>query len=135
MENPVAKWLNSQEKEILEQLAIQAATLSPEDLKKQSKDHVEAARNARAENGFANIALADAIHHVICEVFDKWPTLDAEAQYWLKGAVAYFVFDNDEVQDFGSPIGLEDDVEVLNACLDFAGLYELFLVPEDYDHV
>ena len=134
MENPVAKWLNPQETEILEQLAMQAAALSTEELKKQSAGHVEAANKAKAGNAAVNVALAYAIHNVICKVFNQWSDIDAAAQYWLKGAVAYFIFDNDEVNDFGSPIGLEDDVEVLNACLDFAGLYELSLNPEDYDY-
>ena len=39
------------------------------------------------------------------------------------------------IQDSGelSPIGFEDDNEVLNACLRLAGRDDLCLKPEDYD--
>ena len=40
----------------------------------------------------------------------------------------------DDESDHLSPIGFEDDAEVLNACLRFANLPELCLKTEDYDH-
>ena len=46
-----------------------------------------------------------------------WDRLPQHARPWLKGAMAYFAAADDDVPDFGSPIGFEDDCEVLNACL------------------
>lgn len=43
--------------------------------------------------------------------------------------------ENDDEPDFTSPIGFEDDTEVLNACLRLAQLGALCLHPEDYDDV
>jgi uncharacterized membrane protein YkvA (DUF1232 family) len=57
------------------------------------------------------------------------------AQPWLAGAVHYFTSGSDCEPDFTSPIGFEDDVEVLNACLRLAGLSHLSLKPEEYDEV
>ena len=61
--------------------------------------------------------------------------LATRQQYWLRGAVGYFVSSNDEEPDFDSPIGIEDDVEILNACLQFAELDSLCLRVEDFDDV
>jgi hypothetical protein len=47
----------------------------------------------------------------------------------------YYANADDAEADLTSPIGFEDDVEVLNACLRFARLDELCLNPEDYDDV
>lgn len=52
---------------------------------------------------------------------------------WLAGAILYFAQSNDGEPDLTSPIGFEDDTEVLNACLRFAHLEALCLNPEDYD--
>ena len=54
------------------------------------------------------------------------------SQFWLRAAIYYFAHDDDE-PDFSSPIGFEDDAEVLNACLRLAGRDDLCLKPEDYD--
>jgi uncharacterized membrane protein YkvA (DUF1232 family) len=51
---------------------------------------------------------------------------------WLKGAMLYFVEVDDGDHDFDSPIGFNDDVDVLNACLSMAGLDDLYLNPENF---
>jgi hypothetical protein len=47
----------------------------------------------------------------------------------------YFASCDDDEPDLSSPIGFEDDTEILNACLRFASLDDLCLKVEDYDSV
>lgn len=95
--------------------------------------HLQRARFAAQANPMVNVALAEAIAATYTHLLSCWPTLPNLATPWLKGAMLYFVETDDDAPDFDSPIGFEDDVEVLNACLRMAGLEELCLSPEDFD--
>jgi uncharacterized membrane protein YkvA (DUF1232 family) len=95
--------------------------------------HLQHARFAAQTNPMVNTALAEAIAATFTNLLSRWPTLTDLATPWLKGAMLYFVETDDDDPDFDSPIGFEDDVEVLNACLRMAGLEELCLSPEDFD--
>jgi hypothetical protein len=61
-------------------------------------------------------------------------SLTPSVRNWLAGAILYFYGCDEDEADFTSPIGFEDDTEILNACLKLAGLEELRLNPEDFDH-
>ena len=63
------------------------------------------------------MAIFDAVQSVMTE----WDRLDESLRYWWRGMIVYFCSDDDELNDFRSPIGFEDDAEVLNACLILAG--------------
>ena len=80
-----------------------------------------------------NARLAAAICDVIRSVVADWDNLPIAGQPWLRAAMYYFAHSDDDQPDFTSPIGFEDDAEVLNACLRFAEREELCLKPEDYD--
>ena len=80
-----------------------------------------------------NVRLAEAIIVQFMTATDHLSQLPTNEQYWLAGAMLYFSTLDDSEPDFSSPIGFEDDTEVLNACLRFAGLDQLCLRPEDYD--
>ncbi|MEA5450201.1 hypothetical protein VB780_16595 [Leptolyngbya sp. CCNP1308] len=95
--------------------------------------HLQRAHFAAQANPMVNVALAEAIATTYTHLLGHWPTLTDLAMPWLKGAMLYFVETDDDDPDFDSPIGFEDDVEVLNACLRMAGLEELCLSPEDFD--
>jgi uncharacterized membrane protein YkvA (DUF1232 family) len=84
-------------------------------------------------NRIINLHLATAIVEVIERVVGDWDSLPANARSWMAGAMHYFSKSNDDEPDFSSPIGFEDDAEVLNACLRFAKLDDLCLNVEDYD--
>jgi len=71
----------------------------------------------------------------IQKVLVSWDSLEGPKQYWLAAAIQYFSKSNDDEPDFGSSIGFEDDAEILNACLKFAGLEQLCVNPEDYDEI
>ena len=44
--------------------------------------------------------------------------MSANERSWLGGAVLYFTTSHDVEPDFISPIGFEDDAEVVNACFE-----------------
>jgi uncharacterized membrane protein YkvA (DUF1232 family) len=82
-----------------------------------------------------NVRLAEAICHVIRRVVADWDNLPLSSHSWLRAAIYYFAHCSDDQPDFTSPIGFEDDAEVLNACLRLAGREDFCLNPEDYDDV
>lgn len=95
--------------------------------------HLQRANFAAQANPMVNVALAEAIAAIYANLISRWPSLPTMATPWLRGAMLYFVETDNDDPDFDSPIGFEDDVEVLNACLRMAGLEELCLTPEDFD--
>lgn len=111
----------------------QAGAAPPAELLQEARDHLERARGAYATNRMINVPMAAAICGAIADVVDRWDTLLPNARSWLAGAVLYFAKCNDDEPDFSSPIGFEDDTEVLNACLRFANQDDLCLNVEDYD--
>lgn len=86
------------------------------------------------KNPLINLRLATAICDRLENVAGTWDDLSPEARFWLGGAIIYFTISDDDESDHLSPIGFEDDAEVLNACLQLANLPELCLKIEDYDH-
>lgn len=80
-----------------------------------------------------NVRLASAIVSVLELVVSDWDSMQGNARWWMRGAMHYFATSDDDEPDFQSPIGFEDDAEILNACLTFAGRNDLCLNVEDYD--
>ena len=117
----------------LSRLAEQAAVNSPNELIRLVRDHLEDTRAAYNTNRVVNLRLATAIFETIEKVISQWDSLTAEHRDWLTRAFLYFASSDDDEPDFQSPIGFEDDTEVLNACLRFAKLNDLCLSVEDYD--
>ena len=119
----------------LNQCAEEGAHLQPQEMLQKACQHLENATSAADANRLINIRLANAILEVIQKVCDQWGRLSDAHRYWLAGAMLYFSSGNDDEPDFSSPIGFEDDTEVLNACLRFANLSHLCLKVENYDDV
>ncbi len=124
--------LNHSEREILQTLAHIAASQSIPTILAAVDRHQSDARLASATNGMINMPLMDAlaktIHQALGRVSDN-----RDHVLWLKAAALYFVHCDDDEHDFDSPIGFDDDTEVLNACLRFCGMHELCVKIEDYD--
>ena len=113
--------------------ANRASQLTIAELQQAAQGHLQDAAQARQQNRWVNLRLATALCDAIRNIALAWETLPPGARNWLAGAILYFASSDDEEPDFASPIGFEDDVEVLNACLRFAHLDRLCLNPEDYD--
>lgn len=119
----------------LSELMDEASDVTPQELLSEARAHLEAARSAHASNRMINLRLATAVVETIGRAIDQWGSVSALSRSWLIGAICYFSRSDDDEPDFSSPIGFEDDVEVLNACLRFAKLSDLCINVEDFDDV
>jgi uncharacterized membrane protein YkvA (DUF1232 family) len=113
--------------------AGRSEAMSSDDLLSAARQHLEQTRAAHARNRMINVRLASAIVNVLGGVVGTWDTINGKAGWWLRGAMYYFAISDDDEPDFQSPIGFEDDAEILNACLRFAGRDDLCLNVQDYD--
>jgi uncharacterized membrane protein YkvA (DUF1232 family) len=119
----------------LSALANDASCHTPTDILKEAQCHLEKVRKAYAQNHMINLRLATALCETIAEAARRWEMISENQRSWLAGAFMYFVTRNDDEPDFSSPIGFEDDTEVLNVCLRFAQLDDLCVDVEEYDDV
>jgi uncharacterized membrane protein YkvA (DUF1232 family) len=118
----------------LSDCAQHAEAILPQDLLTAAKQHLDRTRAAHAANRLVNVRLAAAIVGVLEELFRSWSSLGSNQAWWLRGAMHYFATSNDDEPDFQSPLGFEDDTEILNACLKFIGRNDLCLNSEDFDN-
>ena len=118
----------------LSECANEAEATLPQDLLSAARQHLDRTRAAHAANRLVNVRLAAAIVGVLEELFLTWSSLGSNQARWLRGAIHYYATSNDEEPDFQSPLGFEDDAEILNACLRFIGRKDLCLNSEDYDN-
>ena len=125
--------VNRRQLELLENCVNCALERGLDELMREAERHLEAARQARQTSAFVNVPLAAALHQSLKSMAAQFDSLPRIAQPWLLGMIAYFSTKHDEETDFDSPVGFEDDAEVINACLRMAGLDHLCVTPEDYD--
>jgi hypothetical protein len=114
--------------------ATTAEKMSPQDLSRFVNRHVQETELAFIQNRMVNARLAKAIAEVAERILQDWESFTIDQRYWLGGAIYYFADSRDNEHDFNSPIGFEDDAEVLNVCLAFANRPALCIAVEDYDH-
>ena len=104
-----------------------------DEMKAKTDQYFITIKKAHEKNSIVNVNLAAAIVDSIHCVCLDWKTIPEIARPWCKGMIQYFIETNDDENDLKSPIGFDDDAEVLNACLKFAGRPELCVNPEEYD--
>ena len=97
--------------------------------------HLEIIRAAHKTNPMINVRLAQAILAALEKTVAGWQSLPPHSHPWLKAAMHYFAVLEDDEPDLTSPIGFEDDAEILNACLRLAGKEEWSINPAEYDDV
>lgn len=127
--------LTDQQLDRLTVCAKHASKLALEDLQAVAQRHLQDTIAAHQNISLVNLSLAQALYGTIQQLATHWHTLRPEARYWSAGAILYFAKSDDDEPDFTSPIGFEDDAEVLNACLRLARHDDLCLHPEDYDDI
>lgn len=127
--------LTQKEFALLTQCANKTAAVAPAELLSRASDHLEKIRRAHTKNAFINLKLAEAVCLVFNTVIQAWEDLPFHSHGWLKGMMDYFSISSDLESDFTSPIGFDDDVAIMNACLKLAGREDLCLNPEDFDDV
>lgn len=79
------------------------------------ESHVALLQDAAADDEFVEIDLGRAVADVLRQLIADIDGLSEEERQLLAAAVEYFVLAGDVDDDVRSPIGLEDDVRVVNA--------------------
>jgi hypothetical protein len=127
------KGLMNSEFEILMKCCKEAASLPVLELKNRADSYLDRIKEAHMKNSIVNMKLAGAIVSSIHTVCEDWETIPDAAKSWCKGMIQYFARIDDDENDLASPIGFDDDADVLNACVKFAGRPDLCVDPEEYD--
>ena len=127
--------LTQKEFDLLNSCVKDASSLTPTGLLERAARHLEKIREAQRRNAYVNLKLAEAIYNNFQIVVNDWDLLPQASYPWLQGMMYYFALSSDLEDDFISPIGFDDDVEIMNACLRFADREDLCLNPEDFDDV
>ncbi len=117
--------LTKKELELLTNCANEVSETSPVDLLKKAGEHLEKAQHAYADNVFVNFQLAETIYHTFETIVEQWENHPEPSRPWLRGMIRYFTLSSDLEDDFTSPIGFDDDVDIMNACLKLAGREDL----------
>ncbi len=79
--------------------------------------HLARVHAAAEDNEFVDAAEAHRLHARLRDALRAWSSFDAEQRRTLSEAVAYLVRTDDQEDDLRSPIGFEDDAEVVEAAL------------------
>ncbi len=119
---------------VLNEYAFRADSVTVEQLRKKVDRHLEQTQTAHSRNRLVNLRLATALTTISHQILEQWETIAESSRSWLGGAILYFAESNDEEPDFTSALGFEDDANIMNACLRYAGLQDLCINTEDYDH-
>ena len=127
--------LTEKEFSLLTRCSNEVSGLSPMELLNLAEEHLEKVRRAHSKNIFINFKLAKEIFNTFRVVTTQWGNLPKHSYPWLRGMMRYFTLSTDLESDFTSPIGFDDDVDIMNACLKLAGREDLCLNPEDFDDV
>lgn len=135
MSNFFPEGLTTSEFGSLSRCARQVADIPLADLLQEAENHVQCAREASEQNCMVNVAMAEGLLAVIKQLAEDWSRIPPHAEQWCKGMIRYFTISDDDEDDFSSPIGFDDDAEVINACLRLAGRSDLCINSEDFDDV
>ncbi|WP_214370455.1 hypothetical protein [Pseudonocardia sp. H11422] len=90
---------------------------TPEALIAQLERHLAEVRRAADDNEFVDVAQAEHLHLQLRRAVTGWADLDDGQRAILSEAVRYFVQTDDEENDLHSPIGFDDDAEMVEAAL------------------
>lgn len=132
MEPRIPRGLTREEMDVLTD-CLARNDLSAEEMLAEAENHLARAREAYQSNIMINVRLAEAIVEVFRTIVSEWEALPEGTEKWCLGMICYFSMGEDEIDDFESPIGFEDDAEVVNACLKMIGRDDLCITPETYD--
>ena len=124
--------LNHHEQGMLKALVDVAGDRSHAAILNAIERHQAEAQAAAANNAMVNAPLVSALAQALRQGLERTAG-DTKLSRWIKAAALYFIHSDDDEHDFDSPIGFEDDAEVVNACLRFCGLDDLCVRVEDYD--
>lgn len=86
-------------------------------LRSRLHEHLALARRAAQDNEFIDLRRAEELHAVLGRALDAFPDLNADQRRELVNAIDYLVRVDDDEDDLRSPIGFDDDAEIIEATL------------------
>ena len=125
--------LSAKQAKLLQKLIATVDPRSPQTYLEEARQHLQDVRTEHKKNDEVNIRLATALFSTFEEIVEQWAQIPDNALAFLCAAMRYFASCEDEVRDYDSNLGFEDDTEVLNSCLELAGLSDFQLEPAHYD--
>jgi hypothetical protein len=125
-------YLNHHEQGMLSALAEMAGTRSHQDVRESLAQHAAWLQVQAETNTMINMSLARALAATLDQALLKTRNSPDHGR-WIKAAACYFIHVDDDENDLASPIGFDDDAEVVNACLRHVGLGNLCVKIEDHD--
>jgi len=131
-DDPFLKGIPQETMALFHQCVVDAEGMDPTDLLANARTHMQTIRAACGDNALLCVDLAEAIHERIETVMDQWQALPGSTRRFFAGMVLYFSTDLDDEPDLSSPIGFEDDAELLNACLRMAEMDDLLIDLEGF---
>jgi uncharacterized membrane protein YkvA (DUF1232 family) len=96
-------------------------TLSTSLLVTQIHDHLQQIHEALARNEFLDVKTAQQAADLLIDLLSTLNDYSAGKQNLIVGAARYFVLDDDHEPDTKSPLGFDDDIQVLNFVLEKLG--------------
>ena len=126
-DDDVSAELTGKEREVLDSLLREVRSEDVELYMEKAEEHVRECEEASAAGKEVNVDLARRIFSVLDEISASWDDLSAKHQLLVCAAARYFARTYDEISDLDSEIGLDDDAEVLNACLIALGRKDLLI--------
>jgi len=127
------KGLSYDEKETLRSCVEEAEGFTLFELLIRSEVHVRASHRLAEGSSTSNAPVAEAILNRIKRIICEWEDMPMASRPWLKGMMLYFIHTHDGYGDFHSPVGFDDDVNVLNACLKLIDREDLCLDVEAFE--
>ncbi|MES5265446.1 hypothetical protein [Priestia megaterium] len=91
--------------------------ISPNILKQQVNRYLERIEAEISHNEFINLPLAKRIVEVSLDLLNVYDQHSKEEQEFIHSAIHYFLNANDDEEDLYSPLGFDDDAEIINECL------------------
>ena len=94
---------------------------NPTILRQNVENHINRIMEETSHNEFINVKLAKKIKDICLILIDEYDKCTTDAQRYINATVNYFIATDDEEEDLFSPLGFDDDAEILNECLKLIG--------------
>lgn len=117
--------------ELFRELAVPVKKGELESIKAEIWQYVEKIVKAQRKNEFLNADLARKISETCIYLLDSYTKYPKDQKALISGAVKYFLLCGDQDSDIGSPLGFDDDAEVLNYVLNKIGRKDLLIDIEE----
>jgi uncharacterized membrane protein YkvA (DUF1232 family) len=91
--------------------------VSPNILKQQIQKYLKEIEKETLQNEFINLPLAKKIARVCLLLLDVYDQYNEEEKKFINATINYFLHSHDDEEDLYSPLGFDDDAEILNECL------------------